>query len=131
MRANEFNAIKTVLNNFIGQSAEVSTNCVVDGKMDLDHLTMGQVKNLSTTARSLQSKTDQFLKQDLYHIIGMGNLSASQSATLNKLVKEVTGYRTIIKMVAALALPTLPSKVDKVSTYKATTVELQLSKQIL
>jgi hypothetical protein len=128
MRASEFNAITTVLNNFITQSAEVSNACVVSGKVDLDRLTVGQVKDLSTKARSLQSKTDQFLKQDLYHIIGMGNLSASQSAALNKLVKEVTSHRSIIKTVAAL--PTLPNKVDVVATYKATTVGLQLSKQI-
>jgi hypothetical protein len=128
MRASEFNAITTVLNNFITQSAEVSNACVASGKVDLDHLTVGQVKDLSTKARSLQSKTDQFLKQDLYHIIGMGNLSASQSATLNKLVKEITSHRSIIKTVAAL--PTLPNKVDVVATYKATTVGLQLSKQI-
>ncbi len=128
MRASEFNAITTVLNNFITQSTEVSNACVVSGKVDLDRLTVGQVKDLSIKARSLQSKTDQFLKQDLYHIIGMGNLSASQSATLNKLVKEVTSHRSIIKTVAAL--PTLPNKVDVVATYKATTVGLQLSKQI-
>ncbi len=130
MRVNEFNAIMRVLNNFIDQSAEVSNACVVSGKVDLDRLTIGQVKDLSAKARSLQSKTDQFLKQDLYHIIGMGNLSASQSATLNKLVKEVTSHRSIVKTVAALALPTFPNKVDVVATYKATTVGVQLSKQI-
>ena len=131
MKSTEFAAIKTVLTNCIEQSTEVSTACVVDGRVDLDRLTIGQIRDLSGKARTLQSKTDQFLKQDLYHIIGMGNLSASQCATLNKLVKEVTSHRSIIKTVASLALPNFPNKVDLVATYKTATVDLQLSKQIL
>lgn len=77
-----------------------------------------------TKARDLQSKTDSFLHNDLYHIIGMGNLSASQAAALNKLVKGITEHRTVIKTLAAL--PTLPNGVANTSSYKATTFGLKL-----
>ena len=90
----------------------------------VEHLTIGQATDLSERARDLQSKTDQFLKQDLYHIIGMGNLSASQSAALNKLVKGITEHRTVIKTLAGI--PTLPNKVSNISTYKATAFGLNL-----
>jgi hypothetical protein len=120
----EFNGIKTILNNYINQSAELTELCVVDDHIAFDHLTIGQAKELTVKARDLQSKTDQFLKQDLYHIIGMGNLSASQSAALNKLVKDITAYRTVVKTVAAF--PSLPNAVHKISIYKSTTFGLKL-----
>ena len=124
MKSSEFKGIKTILTKYINQSAELTETCVVDDHITLDHLTIGQVKDLTVKARELQSKTDQFLKQDLYHIIGMGNLSASQVATLNKLVKGITEHRTVIKALAVL--PTLPNTVSKTSTYKATTFGLKL-----
>lgn len=124
MKASEFKGIKTILTKYINQSAELAEACVVDDQITLDHLTIGQAKELTVKARELQSKTDQFLKQDLYHIIGMGNLSASQSATLNKLVKDITAYRTVVKTVAAL--PTLPNGVANTSSYKATAFGLKL-----
>lgn len=128
MKATEFETIKTVLTNYIKQSAEVVDTCTVNGQIEFTHLTVGQVNELTESARIIQSKTDQFLKQDLYHIIGMGNLSAVQSAVLNKLVREVTNHRSIVKAVATL--PRVPSKISKtVSIYKASTIGLQLTKQ--
>jgi hypothetical protein len=55
----------------------------------------------------------------------MGNLSASQSASLNKLVRGITDHRTVVKTLAAL--PVLPNKVATTSTYKAKTFGLSLS----
>ena len=128
MKTTEFETIKTVLTSYIKQATEVVETCTVDGQIEFTHLTVGQINNLAESARILQSKTDQFLKQDLYHIIGMGNLSAVQSAVLNKLVREVTNHRSIVKAVAAL--PRVPSRMSKtVSMYKASTVGLQLTKQ--
>lgn len=128
MKATEFETIKAVLTKYIEQSVEVVDVCTINGQIEFEHLTIGQANDLSDRARSLQSKTDQFLKQDLYHIIGMGNLSAVQSAVLNKLVREVTNHRSIIKAVATL--PKLQTKMSKTgSTYKASTVGLQLTRQ--
>ena len=123
MKTPEFKGIKTILTKYINQSAELTEACIRNGQVSLDHLTIGQAKEMTVKARYLQSKTDQFLKQDLYHIIGMGNLSASQAATLNKLVKGITDHRSVVKTLAAL--PTLPN-MGKGSTYKATTFGLKL-----
>lgn len=119
MRTSEFKGIKTILNKYISQSTSIAELCVVDDEITFDHLTIGQVKDLTEKARDLQSKTDTFLKDELYHIIGMGNLSASQTATLNKLVKDITVHRSVVKAVAGL--PTLPTKVSSVSKYKSKT----------
>ena len=119
MRTSEFKGIKTILNKYISQSTSIAELCVVNDEITFDHLTIGQVKDLTEKARDLQSKTDTFLKDELYHIIGMGNLSASQAATLNKLVKDITVHRSVVKAVAGL--PTLPTKISSVSKYKSKT----------
>lgn len=119
MRTSEFKGIKTILNKYISQSTSIAELCVVNDEITFDHLTIGQVKDLTEKARDLQSKTDTFLKDELYHIIGMGNLSASQTATLTKLVKDITVHRSVVKAVAGL--PTLPTKISSVSKYKSKT----------
>ena len=127
MKTADFKGIKTVLSKLINQSEELSSICVVNNQINFDHLTIGQAKDLTVKARDLQSKTDQFLKQDLYHIIGMGNLSASQTAELSKLVKGITEHRSVIKAVAAL--PTLPSGITNTSTYKTSIISLKLKSE--
>jgi hypothetical protein len=125
MKASEFKGIKTILTKYINQSAEIAGLCVVDNEITFDHLTIGQAKNLAEQARDLQSKTDSFLQTELYHIIGMGNLSASQAATLSKLVKGITVHRSVVKVAAGI--PTLPKKVSATSTYKSKTFGFSLN----
>lgn len=125
MKTSDFKGIKTILNKYISQSASITELCVVDNEINLDHLTIGQVKELTEKARDLQSKTDTFLKDELYHIIGMGNLSASQTAILNKLVKEITTHRSVVKLVASV--PTLPTKITATSKYKSKTFGFALN----
>lgn len=127
METVQFNSIKNTLTKYVEQSAELAKFCVIDNSITLDHLTIGQAKGLIARARDLVSKTDSFFTADLYHIIGMGNLSASQSAILNKLVKEITEHRTVAKTLAAL--PDLPNKITNTSTYKSKTLGLTLSKK--
>ena len=127
MKTSEFKGIKTILTKYINESAELTEMCVKNDKITFDHLTIRQAKDLTTKARELQSKTYQFLKQDLYHIIGMGNLSASQAASLNKLVRDITTHRTVMKAVAAL--PNLPTEVATTSTYKTSTFGLKLKSE--
>lgn len=124
MKATQFKSITTVLNKYINKSAEIAKTCVVDNQITFDHLTIGQAKVLAEEARDLQSKTDIFLTAELYHIIGMGNLSAAQSATLNKLVKEITTHRSVIKTLATI--PSLPGKVSAASSFTAKSFGIKL-----
>jgi hypothetical protein len=59
----------------------------------------------------------------------MGNLSASQTATLNKLVKDITMHRSVVKAVAGL--PTLPTKISSVSDYKSKIFGLKLEHKVV
>jgi hypothetical protein len=129
MKTTEFKGIKTILTKYIKQSAELAELCVVNDEITLDHLTIGQAKELNVKAKDLLSKTDLFLTAELYHIIGMGNLSASQTATLNKLVKDITMHRSVVKAVAGL--PTLPAKISSVSDYKSKIFGLKLEHKVV
>lgn len=128
MKTTEFKGIKTILTKYISQSAEITKSLIVDDHITFDHLTIGQVKELITKARALQSKTDTFLKDELYHIIGMGNLSASQTAALNKLVRGITEHRTLVKALASF--PPLPNKPSDTQTYKLSNFGLQLKDKL-
>jgi hypothetical protein len=124
MKTVEFNKITGVVKSYIAELREMYTACNDNGIITVEHLTIGQATDLSERARDLQSKTDQFLKQDLYHVIGMGNLSASQMATTTKLVKDLTEHRTLMKTLAAL--PALPKKISTSSEYKSKSLGVKL-----
>lgn len=57
----------------------------------------------------------QILMVDLYHIIGMGNLSAMQAGKVNKLIKTYSTYRPDIKAISKwdgnlMNLPQIPKR---------------------
>lgn len=124
MKTSEFNKIKGTVKGYIDELRAMHTACTNNNVVTLDHLTVGQVAELSERAKELQSKTDQFLKQDLYHVIGMGNLSASQMAITTKLVKDITEHRSLMKTLAAL--PVLPKKLSTSSEYKSKVLNVKL-----
>lgn len=124
MNKTEFEKITTIVKKYISELEDIAVACTNNNIITLDHLTIGQLSKLSSQARELQSKTDQFLKQDLYHVIGMGNLSAAQMATISKLVKETTEHRSLMKTLAAL--PELPKKVSTSSKYKSSLLQCTL-----
>jgi hypothetical protein len=124
MKTVEFNKITGVVKSYIAELREMYTVCNNNGIITVEHLTIGQATDLSERARDLQSKTDQFLKQDLYHVIGMGNLSASQMATTTKLVKDLTEHRTLMKTLATL--PAFPKKISTSSEYKSKSLGVKL-----
>ena len=61
-----------------------------------------------------ESVMDKFVQSDLYHLIGMGNLTAPQMIKLTYLTKDWLKYRSTIKTIAMnldkiSALPGLPA----------------------
>ena len=57
---------------------------------------------------------DQIIQKDLYHIIGMGNLTVSQHNLFIKLIKEYLSFRSDMKTIAGPFsienIPGLPSQ---------------------
>ena len=93
----------------------------------IDHITVGQLKEIkSKSAQELLSMTN-ILMVDLYHIIGMGNLSAMQLGKLTKLIKTYANYRPDLKAVVKWDgnINTLP-KIPKRCKFKLLEFDLEL-----
>ena len=59
---------------------------------------------------------DKFVKSDLYHLIGMADLNAAQTAKIIKLTKTLLKYRSEIKFFACQNKIPIPQR--KASSYK-------------
>lgn len=64
--------------------------------ISLEDLSIKQVKNLITFSKEEYEIQTHILMIDLYHILGMGNLTAIQVTTLVKLIKEYSSYRSLL-----------------------------------
>lgn len=85
---------------------------------DLLRLTVAQAQEVRAFCKDEEPKMTRLVQTDLYHIIGMGNLSPVQMTKFTYLVRDYLQYRSTIKTIAAhfdriSALPGLPV----VSTY--------------
>ena len=83
-------------------------------KEDLEKLTVSKLKDLIGFCRSEQGKMDMILTTELYHILGMGNLTVQQQNKLISKLKRYMCYRSDIKAIACNAvdvtkLPDLPT----------------------
>ena len=78
------------------------------------------VEDINTTislCRKMHQSMDKFVRDDLYHIIGMANLNAAQTSRIIKLTKELLKYRSDIKHFAGQS--TIPVSIGKKeSVYK-------------
>lgn len=117
MKKFEFNQITNLVKAKTKHLQELKDLYYKSGKFDFDSLTISQLKEVLKEARELQSTTDKFLQTDLYHILGMGNLSATQTSELCKMVKDMTVYRSMLKALCSIAL-SIPEEVNLTPTYK-------------
>ena len=117
MRSFEFNQITNLAKAKTRHLKELRDLYYAEGKFNFDKLTISELKDVLKEARELQSVTDKFLQTDLYHILGMGDLSASQASEIWKIVKDMTMYRSMLKAICGIALD-IPEKVNLNPTYK-------------
>lgn len=57
--------------------------------ISLSNINMDEIKKYIEDSSNLQSKIDQILQNELYHIIGMGNLASNQLAIFCKYIKKL------------------------------------------
>lgn len=67
---------------------------------DLKKLTLGQAQDLQRFCKAEESAMTKFAQGDLYHIIGMGDLTPPQMMKLTYLAKDWLQYRSTIKTLA-------------------------------
>ena len=95
---------------------------------DLKKLTLGQAQDLQRFCKAEESAMTKFAQGDLYHLIGMGDLTPPQMMKLTYLAKDWLQYRSTIKTLAfnfeqISKLPGLPVS----SAYKLKLTDLVLT----
>lgn len=58
--------------------------------ISLSNINIDDIKKYIEDCSNLQSKIDQILQSELYHIIGMGNLASNQLAIFCKYIKKLS-----------------------------------------
>lgn len=122
MNKKDFNKIT----HFYGQIAERCENFTKLVSGDLDDLTIRELKTLLEEGKKLQAASDTILSSELYHLIGMGNLTAPQTSELCKLVKRISQTRSYVKPIASYQFTKLPEVPEK-SDYKCKVADIKLT----
>ena len=84
---------------------------------DASKMTIKDLNESILSCRTAVSEMDKFVKDDLYHIIGMADLNAAQTSHIIKLTKELVSHRGDIKFIAGQNTILIPKK-KKESDYK-------------
>ena len=84
---------------------------------DTSKMTIKDLNESILSCRTAVSEMDKFVKDDLYHIIGMADLNAAQTSHIIKLTKELVSHRGDIKFIAGQNTILIPKK-KKESVYK-------------
>lgn len=122
---------KTQFNSIIENYTKVAEDAesfisLFNGDFDLNNLTIKAFKDLMEKAKKLQSKSDKILKNELYHLIGMGNLTSTQTSKLCAIIKRISHARSYFKPVSGYVLNKLPDVPDK-STFNCDVAGIKLT----
>lgn len=98
MNAELFDKIKTRLETRIIKCEQFLFG--IETTEDLKKLTIEQAQHLQRFCREEEAIMTKFAQCDLYHLIGMGNLTAPQMMKLTYLTKDWLQYRSTIKTIA-------------------------------
>lgn len=115
MKNSDYQIIVKNLANQINQceSALIQYNLC---SQDVSKMVIEQINSTISSCREAQGEMDKFVTSDLYHLIGMADLSAAQTAKIIKLTKTLLKYRSDIKFFASQNKIQVPQK--KTSSYK-------------
>lgn len=95
--------------------------------LDLSKLTLAQAQDLQALCKSEMSYMDKLCGSDLYHIIGMGNLTPPQMMQFTFAVRDYLEFRSMVKALAMnlekiSSLPSIPVK----AKYKLSIADITL-----
>ena len=99
---------KKTYSDIVDKLQSVITSCkslvteleAVDG--DVTKWTLQKYSEMRKTAMALQAKQDKILSTELYHVLGMTEMTVTQSAHFVKLTKELANCRVAVKKCAGL-----------------------------
>lgn len=97
---------KLVFDKLMKHYTELHSTASKFAQVDLSNLVITDYNKVVQQAQTCQARLDRF-NIDIYHIIGMGNLSASQLAKFSKLIKNIEANRSVVKNIASQKLVSL------------------------
>lgn len=96
---------------------------------DVTKWTLQKYSEMRKTAMVLQAKQDKILSTELYHIIGMTEMTVTQSTHFVKLTKELANCRVAVKKCAGLPeLKIYPIDLASENQYECKELGLTLKK---
>lgn len=126
--------VKEQFDNMMAQTIDLYNKCetiVVQcgKKSDFENLTIKQAKHCVDLARVLQSQQDKLLKNELYHVIGMGDLDAVQMSMFLKVIKNILKTRGMLKLISGYTVPTV-GEMKKESVYDCKVLNTKLKSTV-
>lgn len=96
---------------------------------DVTKWTLQKYSEMRMAALALQAKQDKILSTELYHVLGMTEMTVTQSAHFVKLTKELANCRVAIKKCAGLPeLKIYPIDLNSENQYECKELGLILRK---
>lgn len=112
MKQKEFNKLTESLDTVIHHGQTIAE--FVKQNKDVHEWTINEFTKTKRSSQAFQSRVDVFLSSDLYHIIGMGSLSACQLTKFLTQVRIILKYRAMSKSINAMKdLNTVPNDIVK------------------
>lgn len=115
MKASDYQIIVQTLADQINQ-CELALSWYNLHSQDISKMMIEQINLTISSCREAQGEMDKFVTSDLYHLIGMADLNAAQTAKIIKLTKTLLKYRSNIKFFARQNKIPIPQR--KASSYK-------------
>lgn len=115
MKASDYQIIVQTLADQINQ-CELALSWYNLYSQDISKMMIEQINLTIPSCREAQGKMDKFVTSDLYHLIGMADLNAAQTAKIIKLTKTLLKYRSDMKFFAHQNKIQMPQR--KASSYK-------------
>ena len=123
-----FETVQKNLVFLMGECLEIKNK--VPNKEAFRELSLKQAEITVNRARELQKKQDKFFTTELYHVLGMVDLTPTQELFIIQISKIILETRSYIKAIAGIAnfptIPEIPTKAD----YKCTLLGINLNKEV-
>ena len=102
---------------------------VIRSKEEFDNLSLKQLRTRIENAKKIISDMDIIMQVEMYHILGMGDLTMSQQSIFISKIKKLCSYRSYLKAIAGYQIQSTPTIPEK-SNYNCKVLGINLSKNI-
>lgn len=113
MDKQQFETVVKNFNNVLSRCEAIKNK--VQKSSDFDKLTIAELRGLIEEAKLCISWQTSIFQNEIYHILGMGDLTPAQEVVFLNLIKRLGKTRSIVHIISCYQLsktPTIPKKAD-------------------